>query len=117
MESIYIVALTLILFLSGCAAPTPFNIKNSSIPLQGGSTLSTYADYGSDVEYNNKEKIHQLSVFTGGNAGCDNGVIAYAKQKLDTFMKTNKFSSYTIIKGQFSLIPLSKCELYIHFKN
>ena len=111
---ITLVALTL--FLSGCAAPTKFNIKNSSIPSNGGRALSTYADYGSEIEYNKEEKIHQLSVFTGGSAGCDNGALAYAKPKLDKFMKTNKYSSYTVVKGQYSLIPLSKCELYISFE-
>ena len=116
MKHTYIITATFALLLNGCAAPTQFNVKNNSIPAQAGGSLSTYTDYGSDVEYNKEEKIHQLSVFTGGSAGCDNGAIAYAKPKLDKFMKSHKYSSYTVVKGQYSLIPLSKCELYILFE-
>ena len=116
MKHKLITTIALTLLLSGCAAPTPFNIKNSSISTVGGGALSNYSDYGSEVEYNEKEKIHQLSVFTGGRAGCDNGALSYAKPKLDKYMKTNNHSSYTVVKGQYSLIPLSKCELYISFE-
>ena len=116
MKKIYITLITLTLILSGCAAPTHFNLKNDAIRNQSGGPFGTYSDYGSDIEYNKQEKIHQLSVFTGGSGGCDGGAIAYAKPKLDKYMKTNKFSSYTIVKGQYSLIPLSKCELYIRFE-
>jgi len=116
MKYKYVTTIAFTLFLSGCAAPKSFNIKNSSILSNSGRSFSTYSDYGSKVEYNKNEKIHQLSVYTGGGAGCDNGALAYAKPKLDKFMNDNKYSSYTVVKGQYSLIPLSKCELYINFE-
>ena len=116
MKNTYVAIISLTLFLSGCATPKAFNIKNDAIATRGGGALKTYADYGSNIEYNKQENIHQLSVFTGGSGGCDNGALSYAKPKLDKFMKSNKFSSYTVVKGQYSLFPLSKCELYIHFE-
>ena len=73
MKHLLIITFALTLFLSGWAAHTSFNINNSSISTVGGGALSNYADYGSEVSYNEKEKTHQLSIFTSWRAGCDDG--------------------------------------------
>ena len=84
MTNKFVIVTALTLLLGGCAAPKTFNIKNDYIASYSGRALSTYADYGSKVEYNSDEKLHQLSVYTGGGAGCDNGAISYAKSKYNS---------------------------------
>lgn len=115
-----IVLTAFILLVGGCATTTPsptiFNISNTAMPTHGSSGLKTYSDYGRGIKYNEQAQSRQLTVFTGGTAGCDNGAIAYAKTKLDKYMKENNYLSYKVLRGQYTLLPLSKCHLYIKFK-
>lgn len=115
MNRKFILFVILPVALSGCATPTNFNISNDSIDKLSDTRAGTYSDYGGDLKYDDREKLHYLKVFVGGLGSCDNGAILYAKPKLDAFMKANNFSSYKIIRGEYSLLPLSKCELYIKF--
>ena len=96
--------------------PRTFNINNDVMPDRGSGGLKTYSDYGRDIKYNEQDKVHLLSVATGGGAGCDSGALAYAKPKLDKYMNENNYSSYTVLKGQYSLFPLSQCVLYMKFE-
>jgi hypothetical protein len=101
-------------FFTGCAT-TKLDIKNDAIKSLSDNPAGTYSDYGGKIEYNDKDKLYHLSVFVGGLGSCDNGAVLYAKPKLDEFMNANKFSSYKIIKGDYSVFPLGKCELFIQF--
>ena len=103
------------LLLTGCATPTMFNINDSDIKTMSDNSVGTYSDYGGDVTRNNQDGFYHLKVYVGGLASCDGGVLLYAKPKLDEFMKSNGFTSYKVVKGEYSLFPLSKCELFIQF--
>lgn len=100
--------------LTGCAT-TNLNVGNDSSKTLSDNPVGTYSSYGADIEYDDKDKLYHLSVFVGGLGSCDEGAILYAKPKLDDFMKSGKFTSYKIIKGEYSMLPLSKCELFVRF--
>ena len=114
MNKKLIISIFLSSFLIGCGAVTSFNKKHNEMPT-GSGALSTYSDYGNEIDFDKEKNIHKLTVYLGGNANCDYGALSYAKPKLDKYMKTNNYSSYTVIEGQYSLFPLSKCELSIKF--
>lgn len=101
--------------IAGCAAPTAFNISNTNVGSLKTNSAGTYSDYGSGIKFNDKDGLYHLNVYTGGLGSCDGGAVLYAKPKLDEFMNKNNFKSYTVIKGEYSPAPLSKCELLIQF--
>lgn len=102
---------------AGCATPTKFDMSNDSLKGLSDNPVGTYSDWGKKIEFSDEDKLYHLNIFVGGLGSCDNGAILYAKPKLDDFMKENKFNSYKIIKGEYSLFPLSKCELYVQFES
>jgi hypothetical protein len=92
------------------------NVDNKSISSIKGNTLGTYSDYGKEIQYNEQDKLYHYIIYVGGTGSCDGGAILYAKPKLDKFMQDNGFNSYKIVRGNYTLMPMSKCDLSIEFK-
>lgn len=104
--------------LAGCAsAPTStvFNVSSNDMGRLKSGTLSTYAEYGSQVKYDDKDGLYHLTVYVGGFGGCDGGAVLHAKPTLDAYMKQHNFTSYKVIKGESTFMPVRKCELFVQF--
>ena len=115
MSGKYTLIYVALLFVTACATPTTFNISNDAIDSMPSNFLGTYSDYGRDITYSETDKLHRLNVYLGGRGGCDGGAIRYAKAKFDAYMQKNDFKSYQVVRGEYTLMPLSKCELFVRF--
>jgi len=117
-KSIFLAGLSaLILTIQGCATASSnvYDIDNHTINKLTKNSGGTYSDYDKGIVYNSKDKLYHYVIYVGGIGSCDNAAILYAKPKLDKFMKDNNFKSYKIIKGDYILMPMSKCDLSIEF--
>lgn len=112
-----LVALITLLIAACAAGPDVIEINLSNTELGGlrDNPLGTYSDYGAGIEFSEPDTLHHYTVAVGGLGTCDQGVVLYARPKLDAFMQENQFSSYTVVKAQYSLFPLSQCKLFIRF--
>ena len=110
------VLVLLLMTLSACASSTHYNIKNTAVAQANDNALGTYSDYDNKIEYNKDLDLHQLRVYVGGTANCDGGVLVYAREKMNKFMEDNEFKSYVVTRGEYSMLPFSKCDLYIKYK-
>src|SRR5262245_36046314 len=106
--------LVLSVFSIGCATQVA-NIDENAINGMSGNALGTYSDYGRDITFNAEDGLYHLKIYTGALAGCDGGALQYAKSRLDQFKNSNGFTSYTVVKGEYSPLPLSKCELSVRY--
>ena len=114
----YIGFIVLAIVFGGCATASSniYNIDNNSINKLSASSGGTYSDYDKNVEYSSNDKLYHYIVYVGGLGSCDSAAIIYAKKKLDKFMHNNNFKSYKIVKGDYILMPMSKCDLSVEFK-
>lgn len=78
--------------------------------------VGTYSSYDDGVKYDAADKLYHLTVYVGGLGYCESGTLLYARPTLDAFMKANGFSSYTVVKGEYSFVPLSKCVLFVDYE-
>lgn len=104
--------------ITGCATPsaTTFNVSNDDMGSLNTGVMNTYAEYGEEVKYDDRDGLYHLTVYVGGFGGCDGGAILHAKPTMDAYMKKNNFTSYKVIKGESSFLPIRKCELFVQFK-
>jgi len=115
VKGLAVIILCFQIVTSGCTSTTSINVNNESIDELHDNPLGTYSDYGGKITYDEKMKLYRLNVYVGGLGSCDQGAVLYAKPKLEKFMKSENFSTYKVVKGEYSIFPFSKCELFIIF--
>ena len=104
------------LLTTGCGTTTTaINVSNRDVGTVKGNPLGTYSDYGHGIRCDETDGLCRLDVYTGGLASCDGGAVLYARPKRDEYITQNGFTSYEIVKGDYSMNPLSECALSVRF--
>ncbi len=110
----YVVTCSVLYLLAGCGKA--YNLDRASIDTKSRNRFGTYSDYSGEIELSKKKGLHRYTIYVGGISACDDGVVLYAKPKLDDFMSRNNFDSYVVVNGEYKALPFSRCVLFIQFK-
>lgn len=105
-----------VFLMNSCGTTTTaINVSNRDVGAVKGNPLGTYSDYGHGIRCDETDGLCRIDIYTGGLGSCDGGALQYARPKLDEYMTQNGFTSYEIVRGNYSMTPLSKCELSVRF--
>ena len=113
-KSTWTITLVFMTVLCGCA----MNTTKSDTPkhlLTGSSLPGSYSLYGKGMQRDEESGLLYIDVYVGGG-GDRNGSEQFATAEIKRYSQTNGFSSYEIVKSEYTFFPLSKYRFFVQYK-
>lgn len=102
-----------VLMLSGCAIDTSKK-DYAKLALTESSLPGTYSLYGKSMQRDEETGLAYIDVYVGGG-GDLGGSQRFAANEIQRYSQTNGFTSYEIVKSEYSFFPLSKYRLFVQY--
>lgn len=100
--------------LFGCSMNTT-KTDTAKQALTRSANPGTYSLYGKGIQHDDENGLMYINVYVGGGGDRD-GALRFATDAIEKYSKDNVFSSYEVVKSEYSFFPLSKYTFYLSFK-
>jgi hypothetical protein len=114
MKTIWFAFSLMVVTLIGCTMNTT-KTDTAKQALTKSATPGTYSLYGKGIQRDDESGLMYINVYVGGGGDRD-GALRFATDAIEKYSKANGFSSYEVVKSEYSLFPLSKYTFYLSYK-
>ncbi len=114
MHTKWITLIPVVTLLFGCAMNTTKSDTAKQV-LTKSANPGSYSLYGKGIQRDDASALPYINVYVGGGGDRD-GALQFAADAIEKYTAANGFSSYEVIKSEYSFFPLSKYTFYLRFK-